>query len=488
MSALRPQSRIFEINTWVWLHELSAACGKPVTLATVPPETWDDLAAVGTDAIWLMGVWERSPVGARVARQEQWRVDYGRTYLPGFSVNDVVGSPYCIRRYVPDSHLGGWDGLAAARAELRARGMGLILDFVPNHVAPDHPWVTEHPHYLIRGTEPDLVERPGEFVRAGGAIVALGRDPYFSPWPDVLQLNAFDEEVRQAGVETLTTIGEHCDGVRCDMAMLVMNDTFYRTWGRWAGDPPTADYWPTVLPEVKERCRDMVFLAEAYWDREWALMQQGFDYCYDKRLYDRLRQGDPHNVRLHLQADIAYQARLVRFIENHDEPRANAVFSPGALRAAAVVISTLPGAILYHQGQFEGRKLSVPVALSRLPPEREDAALAQLYRRLLELSGTIRQGEWRLCAVEGWPDNDTARNILSWCWLTRDGTNVVTVNLTATPSQGRVRLPAEAVARDVVVFTDALSGDVFERKRDDLLTDGLYVGLDGYGVHILQDT
>lgn len=488
MSALRPQPRIFEINTWAWLHELSAARGEPVTLATVASGTWDDVAAVGADVIWLMGVWERSPAGAGVARHEQWRVEDGRAYLPDFTLDDVVGSPYCIRRYVPDGHLGGWDGLAAARAELRARGMGLILDFVPNHVAPDHPWVTEHPHYLIRGTEADLLERPGEFVPAGGAIVALGRDPYFPPWPDVLQLNAFDEELRHASVEILTTIGEHCDGVRCDMAMLVMNDIFSHTWGRWAGDPPAAEYWPAVIPRVKEHCPDMVFLAEAYWDREWALMQQGFDYCYDKRLYDRLQQGDPHNVRLHLQAGIDYQMRLVRFIENHDEPRASAVFSPGALRAAAVVISTLPGAILYHQGQFEGRKLRAPVALGRWPAEGEDAALAQFYRRLVEVSGTLRQGQWRLCAVEGWPDNDSARNIVSWCWSTGDASSVVAVNLAPTPSQGRVRLLAEAVGRDVVVFTDALSGDVFERKRDDLLADGLYVGLDGFGVHILQDS
>ncbi len=487
MSALRPQPRIFEINTWAWLHEQSAERGEPITLVTVPSRAWDEVAATGTDAVWLMGVWERSAAGARVCREEQWLIDYGRSHLPHFSLDDIVGSPYCIRRYVPDGQVGGWEGLAVAREQLRARGIGLILDFVPNHVAPDHPWVTEHPHFLIRGTEADLVERPREFVRSGEAIVALGRDPYFPPWPDVFQLNAFDQGLRQAAVETLTTIGEHCDGVRCDMAMLVMNDIFARTWGPWAGAPPAAEYWPTIVHEVKGRWPDMVFLAESYWDQEWALMQQGFDYCYDKRLYERLQSGDSQNVRLHLQADVAYQARLVRFIENHDEPRANAVFSPGAIRAAAVVISTLPGATLYHQGQFEGRRLWVPVALGRLPPEPEDSTLAQLYRRLVELSGVVRQGEWWLCAVEGWPDNDSARNIVSWCWSTREGVSVVAVNLTATPAQGRVRLPAEAVAREVVVFTDALTGDIFERVRDDLLAEGLYVGLNGYGVHVLRD-
>jgi hypothetical protein len=102
-----------------------------------------------------------------------------------------------------------------------------------------------------------------------------------------VQLDAFSPTLREAVVETLGSIAAQCDGVRCDMAMLTMNDTFERTWGDRAGPRPDADCWPTVIPAVKDAHPGFVFIAEAYWDLEWALQQQGFDYCYDKRCYDR---------------------------------------------------------------------------------------------------------------------------------------------------------------------------------------------------------
>ena len=124
----------------------------------------------------------------------------------------------------------------------------------------------------------------------GGAVLANGRDPYFPAWPDVVQLNAFAEELRGAATDVLTGIAEQCDGVRCDMAMLMMNDVFARTWGGRVGPAPQTDYWPEVIGRVRESHPGFLFLAEAYWDLEWDLQQQGFDYCYDKRLYDRLLQ------------------------------------------------------------------------------------------------------------------------------------------------------------------------------------------------------
>ena len=217
-------------------------------------------------------------------------------------------------------------GLAAARARLAGRGIGLILDFVPNHVAPDHPWVSDHPEYFIQGSPADLTSDPTSFAEAGGRVFACGRDPYFPAWPDVLQLNAFDAGLRQAAAETLLDIAGHCDGVRCDMAMLVLNSVFERTWGPRAGARPDVDYWAAIIPAVKAQHPDFTFIAEAYWDLEWELQQQGFDFCYDKRLYDRLEKEGAESVWLHLLADMAYQEKLLRFIENHDEPRAAAAF------------------------------------------------------------------------------------------------------------------------------------------------------------------
>src|SRR5690606_525853 len=110
---------------------------------------------------------------------------------------------------------------------------------------------------------------------------------------------------------------------------------------------------------------DLLFIAEVYWDLEWALQQQGFDYTYDKRLYDRLRAADARPARDHLHAEMAYQERLLRFIENHDEPRAAAAFGVQRSMAAAVLSFTVPGARLLHDGQLEGRTVKTPVQLGR---------------------------------------------------------------------------------------------------------------------------
>src|SRR5512139_3356453 len=375
---------IYEINTWVWLRELGKKYGKPVNLATVPAEEWDRIASLGFDAVWFMGVWERSPAGIEIAMRNEGLIEDFRRALPDFAPEDNVGSPYCVRRYVVDERLGGPAGLAAARKQLAGRGLRVILDFVPNHVAPDHPWASAHPEYFVQGSDEDLRRDPASFFAAGAKVLARGRDPYFPAWPDVLQLNAFDPGLRGAAVETVRQIADQCDGARCDMAMLMMNDVFERTWGHRAGARPAADYWPTLIPAVRERHPGFRFIAEAYWDLEWALQQQGFDFCYDKKLYDRMEHADAESVRQHLLADLAYQHRLVRFLENHDEPRAAATFEPGKARAAAVAVLTLAGAKLLHEGQFEGRKVRLPVFLGRRPAEEPERDLVAFYERLLQ--------------------------------------------------------------------------------------------------------
>ena len=226
---------IYEINTWVWLGDLSRKHQRSVNLATVPPEEWDQIASGGFDAVWFMGVWERSPAGIEISMRNQALLEDFRRALPDFVAEDNVGSPYCVRRYVVDDHLGGPQGLAAARDMLRERGLRLILDFVPNHVAPDHPWVNDHPEYLVQGSADDARKDPASFIEAGDKALACGRDPYFPAWPDVLQLNAFQPGLRQAVIETIAEIAGQCDGIRCDMAMLVLNTIFERTWGARAG-------------------------------------------------------------------------------------------------------------------------------------------------------------------------------------------------------------------------------------------------------------
>jgi hypothetical protein len=470
---------IYEINTWVWLSELSEKHGEAVTLGNVPNEEWDRIAAFGFNAVWFMGVWERSPAGIAISMQNQSLLEDFKRALPDFMVEDNVGSPYCVRRYNVDNHLGGTLGLAEARKQLVKRGMRLILDFVPNHVAPDHPWVSEHPEYFIHGSADDMNNDRGSFIEINGTVFARGRDPYFPAWADVLQLNAFHPELRQAVIETISEIAGQCDGIRCDMAMLMLNHIFERTWGRRAGDPPLDEYWTAVITAIKGSHPEFRFIAEAYWDLEWELQQKGFDYCYDKKLYDRMEHADAESVRLHLLADPAYQHGMVRFLENHDEPRAAVTFPNGKGRAAAVAMLTLTGVKLLHEGQFEGRRVRLPVFLGRRPAEPVDLDLVDFYSRLMkEINQDVfRNGEWRLCERSGWPDNQSCQNILAWCWVWEGERYLIIVNFSAVTTQARVSVPWDELRRKTWRLNDLLSGEIYDRSGDEMRDDGLYVDL-----------
>jgi len=483
--ALPPRPVIYEINTRLWLRELSRQYARPITLANVPADVWDAMAGFRFDAVWLMGVWQPSPAARALALADEGRRQAIAAALHDAKPEDIAASPYSIRGYEVDEALGGRAGLAEARAELAGRGMALILDFVPNHVAPDHPWVDSHPEFFIQGTADDLAAAPDDFFQANGQVIAHGRDPSYSSWPDVAQLNGFDPGQRTAAIETLLDIAGQADGVRCDMAMLMTTAVFSQTWGERAGPPPEEEYWREVIPAVRQRHPDFCFIAEVYWEMEWEMQQQGFDFCYDKRLYDRLIHETAADVRGHLSADIAYQERLVRFIENHDEPRAATMFRAGRALVAAIAAYTLPGAKLFHQGQFEGYKTHIPVFLTRRPDEPPDRALLAFYRRLANeiQSKALREGQWRLCALNGWPDNTSYNNLAAWCWQAGDERRLIVVNLSSTTSQARVQLPWPELAGQNWQFVDVMDETTYEWDGNEVLNMGLFVELAPWGRH-----
>jgi Alpha amylase, catalytic domain len=485
VSEWRRNPTIYEINTWVWLNEVASKYGIKADLALVPAAEWDAIAALGFDAVWFMGVWERSPAGIAISNKNaQLQQDFRRA-LADFRSQDNVGSAYCVHRYVVDSHLGGRSGLARARSELAKRGLKLVLDFVPNHVATDNPWVKEHPEYFVQGTENEIKSDPQLYLQTGGSVFAYGRDPYFPPWQDVLQLNAFHPGLRRAAIETLSSIGQQCDGVRCDMSMLLLSSIFERTWGKRAGEPLTTDYWREVIPSVKRAYPNFLFVAEAYWDLEWELQQQGFDYCYDKRLYDRLQHDNAESVRLHLCADMAYQSKLLRFLENHDEPRAAAAFLRAKEQAGAVVIAKL-----FYEGQFEGRKVRPPVFLARRPAEPADPGLMQFYRTLLAATKkpVFHDGNWSLCERSGWPDNPSYQNIVAWTWQDDRGRLLIATNLSDSPAEARITVNWPNVAVGKWLLHDLFSDAKYDRDGQELSHEGLYVSLPAWGFHFLDCT
>jgi hypothetical protein len=479
---------IYEINTWVWLFELSQQSGTAVNLSSVSPREWDAIAGFGFDAVWLMGVWERSPAGIAVSNHNRSLQEDFRRALPDYRPEDNVGSAYCVRRYRVDPHLGGCDGLAIARQELAKRSVRLILDFVPNHVARDHPWVAEHPEYFVQGTPDDVRNDPTSFAEVGGRVFACGRDPYFPAWEDVLQLNAFDPGQRQAAIETALSIASQCDGIRCDMAMLLLNAIFQRTWGWRVGQSPPTEYWMEVIARIKKEYPEFLFVAEAYWDLEWELQQKGFDFCYDKRLYDRLKDDNAESVRTHLCANLGYQQKLLRFIENHDAERAAAAFPIEKQSAAAVTMATVPGARLFHEGQFEGRKIRLPVFLRRRPDEPVNSDLEAFYSKLLQAIDlpAFREGQWTLCSRSGWPDNTSYQHLLTWSWLKDDELYLVVVNLSDSAAQGLVQVPWYAAQGKTCHLSDLLSRAAYDRSGSEMISPGLYMDLPAWQCHLFR--
>src|SRR5436190_21177462 len=223
---------LYQVNTRVWLGELGRRIGRPASLDDAPDAELDALAALGFDWLWPLGVWQTGAAGRAVSwANPEWQREY-RELLPDCAEADVTGSPFAVQQYTVHADFGGDAALARLRARLATRGIQLLLDFVPNHTALDHPWVRQHPEYYVGGSENDLERESQNWFRPPHhGVMAHGRDPYFPGWPDTAQLNYHDAGLRAAMIESLQRIADRCDGVRCDMAMLLLPDVIARTWG-----------------------------------------------------------------------------------------------------------------------------------------------------------------------------------------------------------------------------------------------------------------
>src|SRR5262245_14379701 len=480
-----------QINTRVWLRELSCNLGRAATLDDIPDAELDRLAETGFDWVWFLSVWQTGLAGQRVSRSNpEWRREFQDT-LPDLREEDIPGSGFAITGYHVHADLGGDAALARLRERLKKRGLRLMLDFVPNHVALDHPWVEDHPDYFIRGSELDLARAPQNYTwvqrRQGDLVLAHGRDPYFPGWPDTLQLNYGNPATQEAMLGELVRIAGQCDGVRCDMAMLVLPEVFERTWGISA-----QPFWPKGIQHVRARVPHFCFMAEVYWDLEWTLQQQGFDYAYDKRLYDRLRDGHARPVREHFHAGLDYQNKLARFLENHDEPRAAATFSPGVHEAAAVITFLSPGLRFFHQGQFQGRRKRISPHLCRGPNESTDQKLEQFYDRLLAVlrQPVVRDGQWQLLeCVPAWEGNWTWDCFLAFAWHAPRGARLlVTVNYAPNQSQCYVRLPFTDLEASQWRLQDQMGHAIYDREGSDLQSRGLYLDVSPWEISVFSMT
>lgn len=468
----------YEINVRTWCAERSLALGRPATLDDLDHEFFDRLVEDCYTWLYLLGVWPTGPLSLAESRANAHLRRYLERVLPDFRETDVTGSVFAISGYEVDAALGGDAALERLRDRARSSGLALMLDFVPNHTGLDHPWLREHPEWFIRGDERALLERPEAHVRVGNQVFAHGRDPFFPPWRETAQLDYANQQVQEAMIRAASSVAARCDGLRCDMAMLLLPDVFEKTWGR-----RMQPFWRTCLDRVRAEHPGTLFMAEVYWNREWELQQAGFDFTYDKILYDRLREGEAESIRAHLRATSDYQAHCVRFLENHEEQRAAAVFAdPRHYRGALHLAAMVPGMFLSHNGQEDGRALHSSLHCARRPPEAGSEAHRAAYLEVMHLlmEPARRDGHWQLLEPRG-------NHPIIGCLWSRPGHQslLVAVNASWREASGALD-PGPAGNRDSQLQDRSGGGSTSTVSAKQLQEQGILLVLPPWGVQVYR--
>jgi len=278
------------------------------------------------------------------------------------------------------------------------------------------------------------------------------------------------------------------------MSMLLLPEVIQRIWGPRSmpgdGTPPVdALFWPEAIAHVRATHPHFLFMAEVYWDLEAALQQQGFDYTYDKRLYDRLLACDAQATRGHLRADAEFQCKCVRFLENHDEPRAACAFAPEVHPAAAVVAYLVPGLRFFHEGQLEGRRRHASIHLRRRPAEPVDAAVRDFYLRLLQCAKlpAVRDGDWRLLECRpAWEGNRTCQQLLAFTWEGPQQRLLAAVNYGPAEGQCYLRIAWPDLGNRKFLLRDRMTPARYLRDGADLAARGLYLDMPPWCCHVFE--
>lgn len=385
------QIQIYELNTRIFCRD------NECSVDTFPESFFESSEYGAADAIWLMGVWKPSIASRDIARSHTGLLGEYAKVLPDYSQDDIIGSPYAISEYTLNPVLGIPDSLSKMKKRLEEDGKKLILDFVPNHMAIDSEYIRENPDYFLKKENREPCHN--SFLHSNGNRYYHGRDPYFDGWTDTVQWDFSNPGVREFHLSILKSLATVCHGVRCDMAMLPVPEIFSRTHGKEG-----IEYWNYIISRVKSLYPDFIFIGEVYWNMEYHLQQLGFDYTYDKELYDRLKHKNGSAITLHLKADLEYQSKSVRFLENHDEPRARESFGERSIHMMSL-LHFLPGAILSYEGQSLGLMKKLPVQLGRLPEETISAGYPFFYQRanlrlMIRKKYSVRMGASHFCCYE----------------------------------------------------------------------------------------
>ncbi len=483
--------KLYEINTEVFLNQI----GNNTHLADIPKNFFKELADKGITAIWFMGMWETSnKLVEKYCFSPNLINDYNRAF-PGWKKEDITGSPYAIEGYNVNPIFGSRKELVDLRAYLNSIGLKLFLDFIPNHFGADTKYLKDNPEYFIQGDHNRFSADSSTFFISpydDSKIFAHGKDPFFPAWDDTVQINYFEPDTRNFMINNLLKIADLCDGVRCDMAMLVLNNVFENNWGNTVlyqnNFSNLPEFWSEAIKKVKNKFPDFIFLAESYWDLEWQLQQLGFDYTYDKRLTDRLASNNIDSIKSHLMADKSFSQKSMRFLENHDEPRAVVKFGIEKSLAAAVLISTIEGMKFYFDGQFEGSSIKLPVQLKRKPIEPVNEKVKNYYDKILSVTKEkiFIEGDWQMLNPISTGANDQSfNNIFAWQWKLNEQICVVAINFSNSVSYCRLKFEI-LTKKNEINLVDMISDTAYVRSISEINTQGLFIKLQSFQSQIFS--
>ncbi|MEG8947582.1 alpha-amylase family glycosyl hydrolase [Rosettibacter firmus] len=480
---------LYEINIRTFLKRF----GKSAKLNEISEEYWNYFIQKKFDYIWLMGIWKTNKSVIEKYCFEDYLIQSYQKALKDWNKNDVIGSPYSIDIYEVNPEIGNFDMLLELKNFLNKNNIGLILDFVPNHFSAESQLIKKYPSFFLSVDKDTFEKDSNTFFKPFEdceKYFAHGRDPFFPAWKDTIQVNYFSKDVREYFKKILIDLKKYCDGVRCDMAMLGLNNVFKSTWAgvieKSNSDTLTTEFWSDIISTVKKERNDFLFIAEVYWNLEKDLQQLGFDYTYDKSILDKLKSGSALDINDHLTMDKEYQYKSVRFIENHDEERAIVSLGKEKSKAAAVIISTIPGMCLFHDGQFEGKKIKLPLQLGREPEEQIQSDLKEFYDKLLDIKSydIFKKGNWKLLStLPSWDGNHTFTNLLAWQWNLNSENCLVVVNFSNTTSSCRIKLDVRNYP-ETFEIRDELNKQTYFRSSEEVYHQGLYIELKPYQAHI----
>ena len=482
---------LLELNARVWIQRF----GINSSLSSVPDGQIDTWKAMGIDLIWLMGVWKNNEdIVSEYCFEPELITSYNSS-LKDWKTDDVLGSPYSIDRYEINSLLGSKEEMLDFKSRLNKKGIKLILDFVCNHFSAKSSLIWTNKEIFLFADEYIFRNDPYTFYPSPAnhkEFLAHGRDPLFPPWKDTAQINFYSEEARNYLISILKSLTEMCDGVRCDMAMLPLNNIFYNTWigviKKHGYERPENEFWEVAISEVKKLREDFLFIAETYWDLEWQLQNLGFDFTYDKRLTDRLISGDIKSIKDHLNAELSYQDRSVRFLENHDEDRAVVKLGRERSLAAAVIISTIPGIAFYFDGQCDGKRIKLPLQLGREPEEKQDEKIKEFYKSLFRITREeiFKNGNWKLLEpIQVNQSDSTYENMLAWEYRLESELRIIVVNYSTSTSRCRLKFELPFLSNEIVL-NDLLNNITYKRSIKEINEKGLFVELKSFNSHIFS--